>query len=126
MPKPENIAGQGFHTNPERINKKGRPVSIKNELKDILGSDGELPIEKKLLVRETEDNYYFKIPTQQKAALKLVSIAMGKSSNNLRALITLLETFDGKATQTIDTNIIDERPIIEVKSDKTKNSIENL
>ena len=25
MPKPENILGQGFHTNPERINKKGRP-----------------------------------------------------------------------------------------------------
>ena len=30
MPKPENILGQGFHTDPSRINKKGRPVGSLN------------------------------------------------------------------------------------------------
>jgi len=25
MPNPENLIGQGFHTNPERINRNGRP-----------------------------------------------------------------------------------------------------
>jgi len=34
MPKPENIANQGFHTNPERINKNGRPRKFISTLKE--------------------------------------------------------------------------------------------
>lgn len=30
MPNPENIEGQGFHTDPERINKEGRPKGSRN------------------------------------------------------------------------------------------------
>lgn len=33
MPNPENIANQGFHTNPERINRKGRPRKLAVQLK---------------------------------------------------------------------------------------------
>lgn len=29
MPKPENVKGQGFHTNPERINRKGRLKGVR-------------------------------------------------------------------------------------------------
>lgn len=34
MPNPQNIIGQGFHTNPERINKDGRPKKIYTILKE--------------------------------------------------------------------------------------------
>lgn len=34
MPNPQNILGQGFHTNPERINKDGRPRKIYTVLKE--------------------------------------------------------------------------------------------
>lgn len=34
MPNPENILGQGFHTNPERINRKGPPKRIYTILKE--------------------------------------------------------------------------------------------
>lgn len=34
MPNPENIAGQGFHTHPERINRDGRPRKFVSTLKE--------------------------------------------------------------------------------------------
>jgi hypothetical protein len=41
MPKPENILGQGFHTDPDRINKKGRPKlpDIKDALIKVLADE---------------------------------------------------------------------------------------
>ena len=41
MPNPENIKGQGFHTNPERINRNGNPGSkwLKTRLRELLESD---------------------------------------------------------------------------------------
>jgi len=30
MPNPENLEGQGFHTNPDRINRDGRPKGSRN------------------------------------------------------------------------------------------------
>lgn len=44
MPNPENIRGQGFHTNPERINRKGRPKKLPNLdelLADVLGDEAK-------------------------------------------------------------------------------------
>lgn len=34
MPNAENILGQGFHTNPERINRNGRPRKFVSTLKE--------------------------------------------------------------------------------------------
>jgi hypothetical protein len=44
MPKlgnPENFKGKGFHTNPERINKKGRPKlpSLQEEMAKLLSGE---------------------------------------------------------------------------------------
>ena len=44
MPKlgnPENFKGKGFHTNPERINKKGRPKlpSLQEEMAKLLSEE---------------------------------------------------------------------------------------
>jgi len=106
MANNENLTGtQGLDINPQNINKKGRPVSIKNQLKKILLKDGELPIPITALVRQTETHYIFKLPTQEALALKLVNTAMSKGTNGFNALKLMLETFDGRATQTVDAKI---------------------
>ena len=106
MPIPEEVRGTaGFDKHPENINKKGRPISIKNQLKELLVKDGELPIPKSAFIRETDTHYFFKLPTQQALALKLVNMAMAKGANGFQALKLLLETFDGKAAQTIQATV---------------------
>jgi len=103
MANNENLTGtQGLDKNPQNINKKGRPVSIKNQLKEMLLKDGELPIPKESFVKQTETHYIFKLPTQEALALKLVNMAMSKGSNGFNALKLMLETFDGRAQQTVD------------------------
>jgi hypothetical protein len=39
--RPENFQGKGFHTNPERINKKGRPKlpSLQEEMAKLLSEE---------------------------------------------------------------------------------------
>ena len=52
MPNPKNIESQGFHTNPERINKLGRPKKLPGLdelLLDVLG-DGEKKNEGKAIL----------------------------------------------------------------------------
>jgi len=118
MPKPENIIGKGFDKHPENINKKGRGISIKNQLKEILLKDGELPIPITALVRQTETHYIFKLPTQKALALKLVNTAMSKGTNGFNALKLMLETFDGKAKQEIDASVKNETIVIDLGQGK--------
>jgi len=98
----DKIGTGDFRTNPQNISKSGRGVSIKNQLKEVLLKQGELPIPKDQLVRQTDTHYIFKLPTQEALALKLVNMAMSKNSNGFNALKLMLETFDGKAQQTVD------------------------
>ena len=125
MANNENLEkAQGFDVHPENINKKGRPPSIKNQLKEILKKDGKFPISKTLLIKETEDNYIFKIPTEQALAFRLSAMAVGGGKDAFKALKLLLETFDGQAKQPIEvtpvmpitgTEIVDNR----LEEDKT-------
>ena len=109
MPNPKNIKGKGFDKKPENINRNGRPISIKNQLKELLLNEGELPIPASSLIKEIEKDgikyYIFKIPTQNALAMRLLSIAMSKNTSGFNALKLLLETFDGRATQPIDHDI---------------------
>lgn len=56
---PENFKGKGFHTNPERINKKGRPKlpSLQEEMAKLLSEEkngmNALSIILKILERES-------------------------------------------------------------------------
>ena len=56
---PENFKGKGFHTNPERINKKGRPKlpSLQEEMAKLLSDEkngmNALSIRLKILERES-------------------------------------------------------------------------
>ena len=81
MSNPENIRGQGFHTNPERINKAGYPKGQKNRstiLRELLalaredGKTNEYSINEAIILKaqtgdvaaykEIQDTMYGKIP----------------------------------------------------------------
>jgi hypothetical protein len=118
MPIPEAVRGTGdFRKNPNNINRKGRPISIKNQLKQLLAKNGELAIPaenfKRKVTKEGKEFYIFKIPTQEALAAKLITMAMSKNSNGFHALKLLLETFDGKAKQEIEQK---EEIIVEYKN----------
>ena len=79
MPNPENIAGQGFHTNPERINKKGNTGGkwLKTRLKELLESDDLADKVLKALIKKAQDG--------DTAAIK-----------------EIFDRIDGKVTQEVD------------------------
>ena len=118
MGREENFgknAGKGdFRENPQNINRKGTNPSIKNQLKELLFNEGELPIPADQLIKEkTIDGkkyFVFKIPTQNALALRLLSLGMSKNTNGFNALKLLLETFDGKAKQEVEQTIISKEP----------------
>ena len=94
----------GFQKNPENINRNGRPVSIKTQLKDILESEGNLTIQANQVI-QIKDNgdVIIKVPTQMQMAMKLSSWAMSKKGNDsLKALQMIMEQIDGKPTQPIE------------------------
>lgn len=123
----------GFEKNPQNINRKGAPrkVSIKRELEKLLQADGTLVFRGNQIIdfgKEPDGTQYVKIklPTQEALAHKMISIAMGsnKYSNTLRALIQLLEQFDGKPNQNINANIETEKE--EFTEEEKKKEINRL
>lgn len=93
-----------FDKRPENINKEGRPVSIKNQLKDILQSEGNITIPSNQVIKINEDgSIEIKVPTQMQMAMKLSSWAMSKKGNDsLKALQMIMEQIDGKPKQEVD------------------------
>ena len=92
MPKPENIAGQGFHTHPERANKEGRPKgarSLSTVLREML--DEEIPV----LIDGKPEKKSFK----DVIIRKLVKSAQ---AGNIRAVQEIFDRVEGKPKQTID------------------------
>ena len=101
--KNNNLEGQGFHTNPERINKKGRPISIKNEIKKLLNADGKMKIPKEQIVKiEDDGGVTVKLPKKELIAHRLLGHAMSSGAKSVRAINMMLEHFDGKPKQTIE------------------------
>jgi len=86
MPNPENIAGQGFHTNPERINRKGNPGSkwLSTLLREKL---------------EEGDN----------AAVMMAKLVEQAMKGDLKAIQEVIDRLEGKAKQEITTEFIDKR-----------------
>jgi len=84
--------------------KGGRKPSIKNQLVDLLESEGNLTITANQVV-QIKDNgdVIIKVPTQMQMAMKLSSWAMSKKGNDsLKALQMIMEQIDGKPTQPIE------------------------
>jgi len=113
-----NANTNGFDKNKNNINKEGRPVSIRNQIKDLLENEGNLTIPTSQIVNINEDgSVTVKVPTQTQIALKLQGWAMSKKGNDsLKAIQMIMEQVDGKPLQEIhqettykslDINIID-------------------
>jgi hypothetical protein len=98
MPNPENIAGQGFHTNPERINTTGLNRGSKwlsTLLRDELSKEGK--------------------------ALRLVEKLMEKAidEGDLPAIKEILDRIEGKANQEIKVDGIQSPPAIQIFNQST-------
>ena len=94
----------GFQVNPQNINKKGRPPSIRNTLKELLQGEGKLVIpEANVLEKKEDGSVVIMVPDEKKIALKLKQLAMsGKGMVTLRAINMIMEQLDGKPHQTTD------------------------
>jgi len=96
-----------FDKMPQNINKEGRPVSIRNQLKDLLQSEGNITIPANQVIKINEDgSVLMKVPTQMQMAMKLSSWAMSKKGNDsLKAIQMIMEQIDGKPKQEIESDI---------------------
>lgn len=105
MNKLENFKGKrntnGLAENPQNINREGRPISIKNQLKEMLNADGSITISKEQIKSINEDgSITIDIPTQNQLATKLLSWAISDSSReSLKAIQMIMEQVDGKSRQ---------------------------
>ena len=69
-----NANSNGFSKNKSNINKKGRPVSIRTQLKELLLNEGNLTIPSTQIVKVNDDgSIVMKVPTEMQLALKLQS-----------------------------------------------------
>lgn len=92
MPNPENLEGQGFHTDPDRINKEGRPKGSKNLstiLREMLNEEVEVSIDGRKEKRTFQDVII----------RKLIKKA---NDGDMRAIQEIFDRIEGKATQSID------------------------
>lgn len=105
----KNIKGTDGNTftSENQPKNRGRKPSIKKQLETLLDANGTLKIDAKNVVSIEEDgSVIIQVPTQMQLAMHLQRLAMsGKNNVSLNALKLILEQFDGKAPQTINTNL---------------------
>ena len=81
----------GFSANPQNINREGRPVSIRNQLKDLLEAEGNVTMPANQVVKVNDDgSVILKLPTQMQLAMKLSSWAMSKKGNDSLKAIQMI------------------------------------
>lgn len=127
---PQNIAGQGFHTNPERINKKGRPpLLIDQVMKDLEAEGYEDPspgaLRKFYRMLTTLDNEKISElladPKTPRYWLRLLSALGSNSQDTIRLADHLLDRGMGKALQTIETSVR-EQPLFSDDEDEEEDN----
>lgn len=114
----DKVNTNGLDKNKDNINREGRPVSIRNQIKELLENEGNLTIQASQIIKTNEDgSVVVKVPTQAQIALKLQGWAMSKKGHDsLKAIQMIMEQIDGKPLQevhqettykSLDINIID-------------------
>ena len=105
MANPKSIEGQGFHTNPERINKEGRPRKYVSLLKEQGYKLSEIndTIQAMMSMDMDELNAVYKNPSST-IMEKTIANAMNKSlqKGSLYSLETLMTRVYGKPKEQID------------------------
>jgi hypothetical protein len=110
------INSNGFSKNPENINRKGRPVSIRQNLKDMLENEGELRVDPENVISVNKDgSVSIKLPKTDAITYKLMDWAInGNGNESIKAIQIMLEQIDGKPNKTIDVNERLEIPLIDI------------
>lgn len=92
----------GFDKNPQNINKKGRPPSIRNQIKKLLAESGKIRIPQDQIVTKHQDgSVTINVPNDLKVAMKLEQWAMsGKEKASIGAIKIMLDQTDGPPVQT--------------------------
>jgi len=108
----------GLDVNPQNINRKGAPPSIKNQLKNLLETKGKLKIPKESIISiEKDGSVIIKIPTELQLAMKLKQIATtGHTNQTLKAIQMIMEQIDGKPKQMVGFEMGEILPIITRRS----------
>lgn len=102
----ETNKGKGFENNPENINRKGQPLSIKTRLKSLMKEGGKIRIpvdEVELIELEDGDVYEIQIPDFDAFVFRFLQLML--SSNDKVAFDALKhywEQDDGKAKQSVE------------------------
>lgn len=118
MGNPKAIEGQGFHTNPERINREGRPRKYVSLLKDSGYKLSEIndTIQSMMAMDLEELKQVWDNP---KATIleKTIANAMKKSleKGSLYSLETLLTRVYGKPKEQVDMNVDNKVEVVFVK-----------
>lgn len=104
----------GFEKHPENINKKGRPPSIRNQLKEILLMDGSLKIKKEHVKKINDDgSVEIIMPKKDMVAMKLMQWALSnKGNDSIRAIQLVIEHLEGKPAQSL--NVSTDQPVNQV------------
>lgn len=106
--KLDNFKGKrginGLAENPQNINKKGRPVSIRNEIKTLLEKDGSTRIPANQVINVNEDGSVdIKIPTKVMVAMRLLGwVGNRNGHHSLKAIQMAMEQIDGKPLQEVE------------------------
>ena len=98
------IDGNGFENNPQNINRKGQPPSIRRQLKDLMQVEGEMVILAEDIIKTNKDgSVVVKVTTQLALARKLEKWAVSnKGPESLKAIQMIMEQIDGKPMQPIE------------------------
>ncbi len=103
--------GKGLDNYPENINRKGRPLSLTKDLRDLLTKGEEILIWRHIKTLKTrisvDGEMEVAIPHTKPEAIvqRLLNHALSNSKNSMDAIRFLWEQIDGKAKQKIDMNI---------------------
>jgi len=110
MPNPENLTGKGFDSNPENINKKGRPRKSFNTINKELKDKGITPLTKSHLIEAYElifnsnEEDLKKIASDESTpyGLKLIIKELNDKKTRSKALADYRDYMFGKAKESRD------------------------
>ena len=110
----DKINSNGFDKRPEDATKGGRKPSIRKQLEEMIGDNGNYTIAAHQVLKVNDDgSVLVDIPTANKLTLKLLQWADSKKgSESLKALQMIMEQIDGKPKQEIEQTVIDEKPFV--------------
>ena len=99
----------------EVANPKGRPLSIRNQIRDILAMDGRMKIKPEHVIKIHEDGSVdITMPKRDMVAMKLLQWAMSnKETASVRSIQIIMDHLEGRPAQSL--NISTDEPINQVQ-----------